>query len=158
MEKNSPAVRTVLAPLKRFLVRARTRRQSYREGRRGTVYKIVHARDHLHLSWLTMENDRGVNSLEWSEVLSVTGFKRDLFAGDLICLEFESKRGFFLIHEEMEGWASLIKRLPDYLPGCKREEEWYDVVMLPPFDLNLTPIFDKKSTPIERPKETTSDE
>ena len=136
----------MLALLKSLFVRARTRRQSYLEGRRDTVYKIVHDRDRLHLSWLTMENDRGEGSVVWSEVLSVTGFKRDLFAVDQICLEFESKKGFFLIHEEMEGWSSLIERLPDYLPGCKSEKEWFDVVLQNPFELNLTTIFDKKST------------
>ena len=93
-----------------------------------------------------MENVHGEDSVVWSEVLCVTAFKRDLFAVDQICLEFESKKGFFLIHEEMKGWDSLIKRLPDYLPGCKNEKEWFEVVMLPPFELNLTTIFDKKST------------
>lgn len=134
----------MLGAIGRYLNRVRQRFKSYLEGRRNTVYEISHDENQMNVSWLTMENEKDSSSLAWNKVVSVKAFKRDLFAVDQICLEFELKDGGALeIHEGMQGWQSLVSKLPDYLPGCKRLEEWFQEVAFPAFELNLTTIFER---------------
>ena len=134
----------MLGALGRYLNRVRQRSKSYLEGGRNTVYEISHDENQMNVSWLTMENEKDSSSLAWNKVVSVKAFKRDLFAVDQICLEFELKDGGALeIHEEMQGWKSLVSKLPDYLPGCKSIEEWFQAVAFPAFELNLTTIFER---------------
>lgn len=138
----------MLDALKTYLNRARARRRSYREGRRGTVYKIAHDERHMSISWLTMENERGVTSLTWDEAISIKAFKRDLWAVDLICLEIELRGGNRIeVNEEMDGWDSLVQKLPEYLPGCTAFADWFEIVALPAFKLNLTSIFELSVNP-----------
>lgn len=134
--------------LKAYLNRVRTRLRSYREGRRRTVYKIVHDERHMSISWLTMENERGVRSLVWDEAISIKAFKRDLWAVDLICLEIELSDGNRMeVNEEMDGWDSLVQKLPEYLPGCTTFGNWFEIVASPAFKLNLTSIFERSLNP-----------
>ena len=136
----------MLDALKTYLNRVRARRRSYREGRRGTVYKIVHDERHMSISWLTIENERGVRSLVWDEAISIKAYKVDVWAVDLICLGIELSDGSGIeVNEEMDGWDSLVQKLPEYLPGCITFGEWFEVVAFPAFQLNLTSIFERVS-------------
>ena len=58
-------------------------------------------------------------------------------AGVAICLNDNTE---VEINEEMKGWEPLMRKLPEYLPGCKEFDEWFDVVAQPPFKENLTVI------------------
>ena len=130
--------------IRRFLNRVQQRRKSYREGRHGTVYEIVHDETQVSLSWLTIENEKGSSSLAWAETVSIRAFKRDLLAVDQICLVIELRDGRGMeVHEEMNGWDSLVQKLPEYLPGCKSFGEWFAVVAFPAFQLNMTMIFER---------------
>jgi hypothetical protein len=132
----------VFEAVKKYLNRVRQRRQSYREGRRGTQFKIVHDPNRMSISWLTIENEAGHRSLTWQQVNSITAFKRDLWAVDQICLGIDLLDGSAIqLDEEMNGWDSLVHKLPEYLPGCKSFGEWFGRVAFPAFELNLTPIF-----------------
>jgi hypothetical protein len=81
-------------------------------------------------------------ALSWSEVKTVTAFKRDLLAVDLICPQFEGLDGrVFEVYEEMAGWPELVAALPTHLPGCLTETAMLERVMQPPFAANETVIF-----------------
>ena len=84
--------------------RSYTRFQSYREGRRDTLYTLTYDSVGAQLSWLTLENDRGQSSFSWEEVQSIFVYKRDLFAVDKICAVFLLSSGETVeIDEEMGG-------------------------------------------------------
>lgn len=135
----------MLDVLKTYLSQVRARSRSYREARRGTVYQIVHDERRMSISSLTMENERGVSSLVWDQAISIKAFKRDAWAVDLICLEIEMRDGSCIeVNEEIDGWDSLVQKLPDYLPGCKTMGKWYEIVAFPAFQLNLTSLFERK--------------
>jgi hypothetical protein len=133
---------TMLNALQSYLHRVSERRKSYLAGRRGTACTIEHNADELKVAWLSMENERGEFALKWHEVVRLEVFKRDVWAVDLICLAIvlaENKE--VEINEEMKGWEPLVRKLPEYLSGCKEFDDWYDVVARPPFKENLTVIY-----------------
>ena len=134
----------MLTGLKSYFNRVYQRSKSLREGRRRTVYTITHDSDGMNVASLTIENETGTTSLHWRDVIRVEAFKRDLYAVDLICLAFILGDNTEIeIHEEMEGWKTLVTNLPEYLPGCQRFEEWFRPVAVPAFDLNLTVIYER---------------
>ena len=138
----------MLGAITRHLNRIYQRRLSYREGRRSTVFEISHDENHLSLSWLTMENEKGHRLLTWEETISIKAFKRDLYVVDRICLGIELKDGSGVeLDEEMSGWDSLVEQLPEYLPGCKKFGDWFEIVAFPAFQLNLTTIFERSNDP-----------
>jgi hypothetical protein len=72
----------------------------------------------------------------WSEVTQVSVFKRDCFTVDLICLAFELNGSHFTeVNEEAVGWKALVDALPNYLPGALSQDEWWNDVVTPPFEL-----------------------
>jgi len=134
----------VVDAFKQFIELVQQRYKSHRDGRRPTVYEILHDADHLSVSWLTGKNKSGNRSLQWDDVVLLTAFKRDLYVVDRICLEIELKDGESIeVDEEMKSWDSLVQKLPEYLPGCKRFGEWFGVVAFPAFALNETRIFER---------------
>lgn len=109
-----------------------------------TVYEILHDADHLKVSWLTGKNESGNKSFKWDDAISLTAFKRDLYAVDRICMGIEFKDGEVIeVDEDLKGWDSLVQKLPEYLPGCKSFDEWFEVVAFPAFKLNATRIFER---------------
>ena len=81
-------------------------------------------------------------SLPWNQVNLAWIYKRDCFAYDQIeMLMMKDKTESFVIHEDMEGWDKLVKALPDYLPGIRKEEEWWGEVVFPAFETNLGLIY-----------------
>jgi hypothetical protein len=68
----------------------------------------------------------------WSEVVLASAFKRDLGVGDLVCIElcFRSQKRVEL-HEEMEGWPTLLDRLPAHLAGFPPRSEWWQRLAVP---------------------------
>jgi len=128
-----------------YIKRVFQRIKSLQEGRTATLYKISHDPNGLILNYLTIENDSGKKSFVWADVIKVTTFIRDLLTVDLICISFAlSNNTTFEINEEMEGWDDLTKHLPEYLPGCKKWEEWFMEVFSPAFELNASDIYVRK--------------
>ena len=80
-------------------------------------------------------------SLEWNEVDTVIAHKRDIFAYDLICLSFVTRRKTIEVHEEMQGWSKLIDQLPSALPSAPAPADPWERVAFPPFAPSLTTIF-----------------
>lgn len=88
--------------------------------------------------------ERDVASLCWADIASVTVFKRDIFAYDLICVQLiVSETAWVEFDEEDTHWAELMKALPLRLPGCRTEDEWYGDVVYPAFAENLHCIFER---------------
>lgn len=137
----------MLEAIKSYIQLVSERRKSYRAGRRNTVYTIEHTSDEMKLSWLTMENQQGEFVFKWRDAVRLEAFKRDQYAVDLICVVvvLVDKREVE-INEDMTGWDSLMRNLPEYLSGCKEFDEWYDVVAKPPFKENLTVIYERSAT------------
>ena len=98
----------------------------------------------MKVSWLSVENDTGEIVIAWQEVVRIEVFKRDLYVVDLICLSlFLSDNKSVEIDEEMEGWDSVVDKLPEYLPGCQKFAEWFQVVAIPAFKTNDTVIYQR---------------
>lgn len=83
-------------------------------------------------------------SLEWNEVDTVIAYKRDIFAHDLICLAFVTRRGTTEVHEEMQGWSKLIDQLPSVLPGTLAPPDWWVQVAFPAFEPSPTTLFKRE--------------
>jgi hypothetical protein len=78
---------------------------------------------------------------KWTEVLKVTAFKRDCFAYDCVCIVFEAAGMQLEVDEEMDGWEAMIAALPNYLPGIRTSEQWWNEVVHPAFATNVTHLF-----------------
>ena|SRR5689334_3905799 len=125
-----------------YFDRRAERRSSSHTVRRGPVYKIFHNANALKLSWVGSVKDRGEIVIAWRDTFSVEAFKRDLYSVDLICITFHLRdKKTVEINEEMDGWESLVRKLPEYLPGCQTFEEWCTEVAFPAFKPNLTVIY-----------------
>ena len=136
----------MLEAFKLYLHRVVERQKSYRAGKRDTVYTIFHNANAITLSWLSMKSGRGEVVVAWQDAVEVKAFKRDLYAVDLICLSFLLKDNKALeINEEMGGWESLVEKLPEYLPGCQKFEEWFGAVAYPAFKPNITAIYQRNA-------------
>ena len=134
----------MLEGLKSYLHRVVERQKSYRRGRRRTVYKIFHNANAMKVSWLGLENDRGEIVIAWQDVVRLKVFKRDLYVVDLICLSVLLRDNRSVeINEEMEGFESVVDKLPEYLPGCQKFEDWFQVVAFPAFKANDTVIYQR---------------
>jgi hypothetical protein len=130
--------------LKSYLHRVVERQKSYRQGRRRTVYKIFHNANAMKVSWRGVENDTGEIVIAWQDVVRVEVFKRDLYVVDLICVSLLLRDNKSVeINEEMEGWDSVVDKLPEYLPGCQKFAEWFQVVAFPAFKTNDTVIYQR---------------
>lgn len=79
---------------------------------------------------------------QWSAVNRAVAFKRDLGITDCVCLVLMRADAVAVeLNEEMAGWNRLVEALPNYLPGCKVDAEWFRVVAFPAFATNETEIF-----------------
>jgi hypothetical protein len=138
----------MLERVKSYLHRVAERQKTYRQRGRRTVYNIYHNANAMKLSWLGLEqNDRGEIVIAWQDTVRVEAFKRDLYAVDLICLDFVLNDNKAVeINEEMEGFDSLVNKLPEYLPGCQKFEQWFLVVAIPAFKENNTVIYQRDHT------------
>ena len=137
--------RNMLEAFKSYFHRISERQKFYRQGRRRTVYRIFHNSNAMSLSWLGLENDRGEIVIAWKDAVRIEAFKRDLYTVDLICLSVLLKDNKAVeINEEMEGWESLVNKLPEYFSGCQKFEEWFQLVAFPAFKPNNTTIYQRE--------------
>jgi hypothetical protein len=101
----------------------------------------------MRLSWVGMKEDRGEKVIAWRDIVRVEAFKRDLYAVDLICLKIHFDHNSSVeLDEEMDGWESLLERLPEYLPGSQKLSEWFEFVAFPPFKPKRTVIYQRADT------------
>ncbi len=107
-----------------------------------TVFTIFHNANALKLSWRGPSHDNGDFVIAWRDTIRIEVFKRDLLATDLICLTIVLSDDRTLeVNEEIDGWKSLVDKLPEYLPGCQTFEDWFPAVAFPAFKTNRTIIY-----------------
>lgn len=104
----------------------------------------------LKLSWLSMANETGSTDIIWTEVASILAYRRDCFAVDQIRLYINlSDKTAIELTEDMQGWEDLLKKLSEYLPGCKQADEWWAAVAFPAFDANVTSLYEREEQSID---------
>jgi hypothetical protein len=89
------------------------------------------------------------DEMQWSDVISVSAFKRDIYAYDLICLLFEDTTKCIEVSEEDVDFSKLVNMLPSYLPGSLDKAEWCEKVYFPAFKTNWTTIYSRTNTDIQ---------
>jgi hypothetical protein len=83
-----------------------------------------------------------VFSFSWLHVQRISGFKRELYAADMVCIAFELSETSIEINEEMDGYDFVIASLPKHFVGL--EGEWWAKVVFPPFATNWTTIWETR--------------
>jgi hypothetical protein len=69
-------------------------------------------------------------ALDWKDIVRIFAFRRDRGVSDLVCLEFEDRQGRrIIIHEDMEGFMPVIKRMRSEFPRISRD--WYIEALQP---------------------------
>lgn len=109
----------------------------------GTIrYDLCGLRSTLHFR----EGTESTLAIEWSEVVEVVVFKRDVFAYDLICMSIRTPALACVLDEQMDGWEALIDALPDILPGAVEKGVWWERVAFPPFAVSPTILFKRNES------------
>jgi hypothetical protein len=73
--------------------------------------------------------------VDWSEIVAIRTFKRDLFTFDMVCLEFKTASGEYCeAWEDMVGFTEFTERMQAEFPTVP--QNWYGEVMLPAFATN----------------------
>lgn len=88
-------------------------------------------------------DEREVWSFRWDEVSCVETYKCDLWAYDMICLDFSvvSREATYRTDEEMEGFDSLCGQLCRRFPAIA--DDWLLLVASPAFAQNRRVLFVK---------------
>lgn len=67
----------------------------------------------------------GSERVAWCDVRRLDACKRDIYAGELLCLMILAKDGRVLeVNEAMPGWQTLGDAIERYLPGSIARTEW----------------------------------
>lgn len=80
--------------------------------------------------------------IPWTDIERIVAFKTDLLTTDCILLEITHGHQKIVLSEESEGWPEFIDAVNIYLPTIKKN--WYEEVMLPPFETNLMTIYNRE--------------
>ena len=68
----------------------------------------------------------------WSDVRAIHAYKVDLFTVDQIRLLFSLEAKAVVVSEDMMGFDSLMKELPQQFPGFL--DTWFSTVAFPAFE------------------------
>ncbi len=84
--------------------------------------------------------------INWSDIDSISVFKRDLITFDEICMELLTKSEKRIeLNEEMTGWEELVKAMPEHLEGCVSIKDWFPEVTKESFETNKVFLFSRKT-------------
>lgn len=85
------------------------------------------------------EEDRFI---EWNQIQKLSGFKRDYFTTDSICLLIEFDPDLHIeLSEEHAGWYQFIKHLQEAFPSIKKN--WDIEISTPAFETNWTVLYER---------------
>jgi len=90
----------------------------------------------------TIKTEKGDKTIEWTQVNKLTGYKRDYFTTDCICLvvEYDDNQNFE-ITEEHSGWFRFLEHLKQAFPSI--DKSWEIEISTPAFATNLTVLYDR---------------
>lgn len=91
-----------------------------------------------------VKTESGDKVVEWTQINTLTGYKRDYFATDCICLvvEYENNQGFEITEEHL-GWFQFLKHSKKAFPTI--DQSWEIEISTPPFETNMTVLFDRQN-------------
>jgi hypothetical protein len=94
-------------------------------------------------SGFLVQTDKSKEYLNWNQIYLMLGYKKDLFAIDLICLDvYYDRNKVFAINEETPGWFNFLKYSKNIFPEI--EKNWELNISNPAFERKLTVIYDSK--------------
>jgi hypothetical protein len=98
--------------------------------------------------------------IAWQGVRSITAFKRDAYIYDLVCLAIEHDQQLTELHEEMDGWQTLVEQLERALPSAVPYSEWFLEVIAPALDAKPTLVYERngRSSPLTPPRHSSRSE
>lgn len=95
-----------------------------------------------------VHTDKSKENLNWNQIYLMLGYKKDLFAIDLICLDvYYDINKVFAINEETPGWFNFLKHSKNVFPEI--EKNWEMDISTPVFDRKLTVIYDSKGRKLQ---------
>ena len=91
-----------------------------------------------------VKTESGDKVVEWTQINTLTGFKRDYFATDCICLvvEYDNNQRFE-ITEEHSGWFQFLEHSKKAFPTI--DKSWEIEISTPAFETNMTVLFDRQN-------------
>jgi hypothetical protein len=80
--------------------------------------------------------------IEWSQIHRLSGFKRDYFTTDSICLLIEYDPDLYMeLSEEHTGWCQFLKHVKEAFPSI--EKNWDIEIATPAFETNWTVLYER---------------
>src|SRR5438874_3251204 len=74
-----------------------------------------------------------IPTIPWQEVERIRVLRRDVYAGDLVCMRVETVDGRVVeLDERATGWEALLNGLPQWLDGVAPRERWLVELMAMP--------------------------
>lgn len=96
----------------------------------------------------SIKTTKGVNSIKWTEIKSMLGYKVDHYATDSIFLDvFCDNAKSFKITEETLGWFRFLDHSKKALPTINKS--WEIEISTPAFETNLTLVYDRQNRPLK---------
>ncbi|RZK19341.1 MAG: hypothetical protein EOO56_14335 [Hymenobacter sp.] len=84
----------------------------------------------------------GSYPISWLDIQALFGYKRDLYAYDLVYLDIFLVNGLNMsIHEQIPGWHYFARRLTAELPDIT--SGWEINLTFPPFEANFTLLYER---------------
>ena len=96
----------------------------------------------------SIKTNKGIQTIEWTEIKSMLGYKEDHYATDSICLDvFCDNDNSFKITEETLGWFRFLDHSKKVLPTI--DKSWEIEISTPAFETNLTVVYDRQNRPLK---------
>lgn len=93
-----------------------------------------------------VQTDKSIEDIKWNKIEFMLGYKEDLYATDLICLNVYYGNGTFKITEETPGWHQFLEYSKIAFPSI--EKNWQIDISVPAFERKLTLVYDKQNRPL----------
>ena len=83
--------------------------------------------------------------IAWNRIQKIVLFKQDCITVDqiraLVIIDDESS---FELREDLDiGWKDFIHEIPNHLEGCETEDQWFQAVAFPAFELCERTIYER---------------
>jgi hypothetical protein len=96
----------------------------------------------------SIKTNKGIQTIEWTEIKSMLGYKEDHYAIDSVCLDvFCDNDKSFKITEETLGWFRFLDHSKKVLPTI--DKSWEIEISTPAFETNLTVVYDRQNRPLK---------